>query len=196
MIKLDIKFHKPTTKQGAIMKKILIIMTIIISTSLMAQIRISADMAGTTSMSASGVSIDFDSKLGFTLGYDHILGNASGLDYGAGLEYQLNRGVEIAGVEVGKFGFTSVYGVGNYNINESMYAGARVGFALMFSGDDDFSGDADLKGGLMYGVHFGYNINEQMGVAVGYNSNAGTADSGMTMDVSYTRLGISFLYSL
>ena len=172
-------------------------MTIIMSTALMAQIRLSVDMAGTATVEAGGTSTDADALLGITLGYDHVLGNASGIDYGAGLEYQLDRDIEVSGTKAGSMGFTSILGFGNYNINESMYAGARVGFALMFSGDDDFSAEADLKGGLMYGVYFGYNINEQMGVAVGYNSNAGTAEaSGITMDFSYTRLGISFIYSL
>ena len=53
-------------------------MTIIMSTALMAQIRLSVDMAGTTTMEAGGVSSpDFDALLGITLGYDHVLGNAS-----------------------------------------------------------------------------------------------------------------------
>ena len=182
------------------MIKILIVFPLIITASLFGQLRVSADMAGTTEMSgsASGISIsvEADSKLGFTLGYDHMLGDASGLDYGAGLEYQLNRGIELAGDEGGKFGFTSIYGVGKYNINESMYASLRVGYAIMFSGDDDFKGDADLEGGIMYGTGFGYNINDQMAVEAGWHSNAGTAaTSGLTLDVSYTRLAVSFLYS-
>ena len=40
------KVHKPIIKQGEKMKKILMIMTIIMSTALMAQIRLSVDMAG------------------------------------------------------------------------------------------------------------------------------------------------------
>jgi opacity protein-like surface antigen len=58
----------------------------------------------------------------------------------------------------------------------------------MFSGDDDFKGDNDLKGGI------GYNINDQMGVELSYNSNDGTMDAGGT-DVTfrYTRVRISFL---
>ncbi|MAE10256.1 MAG: hypothetical protein CMF78_03580 [Candidatus Marinimicrobia bacterium] len=64
----------------------------------------------------------------------------------------------------------------------------------MFSGDDDFKGDNDLKGGIGWGAHFGYNINDQMGVELSYNSNDGTMDAGGT-DVTfrYTRVRISFL---
>jgi len=172
------------------MKKTLIVLAIIMSTSLIAQLRVSADMGGTATMDILGIELEGDTEMGFTLGYDHILGNASGFDYGAGLEYQLNRAMD---EDAPKFGFTSIYGVGKYSINESMYAGVRVGYALMFSGDDDFWSDSDKKGGIMYGVGGGYNINDQMAVEVGYNSNAGTIDDDV--DFTYNRLAISFLYS-
>ena len=67
----------------------------------------------------------------------------------------------------------------------------------MFSGDDDFKGDNDLKGGIGWGAHFGYNINDQMGVELSYNSNDGSMEAGSTtVKVRYTRVRISFLYSL
>ena len=179
------------------MRKILIIMTIIMSTALMGQIRLTADMAGALAHDVAG-SPDFDSKLGITLGDDHVLGSAGSLDYGAGLEYQLNRGAEYSGTELGKFGFTSISGFLHYNYSESIYTGSRLGYAIMFSGDDDFAGDNDLKGGIGWGGHFGYNINEQMGVELSYNSNDGTMSYTGSDDVTfrYTRLSVSFLYSL
>ena len=179
------------------MRKILIIMTIIMSTALMGQIRLTADMAGTLANDILGFP-DVDSQLGITLGYDHVLGNAGSLEYGAGLEYQLNRGAEYSGNDLGKFGFTSISGFLHYNYSESIYTGSRLGYAIMFSGDDDFAGDNDLKGGIGWGAHFGYNINEQMGVELSYNSNDGTMSYTGSDDVTfrYTRVRISFLYSL
>ena len=201
MIGLGIKFHKPKTKQGAIMRKILIIMTIIMSTALMGQIRLSADMAGTGANDVLG-SPDSDTKLGITLGYDHVLGSSGSLDYGAGLSYQLDRGSEttVGGTtyDGGKFGFTTISGFLHYNYSESIYTGSRLGYAIMFSGDDDFNpDDADLKGGIGWDAHFGYNINDQMGVELSYNSNDGSMEAGSTtVKVRYTRVRISFLYSL
>ena len=180
------------------MRKILIIMTVIMSTALMGQIRQTADMAGTLANDVLGYP-DVDSQLGITLGYDHVLGNAGSLEYGAGLEYQLNRGAEYSGNDLGKFGFTSISGFLHYNYSESIYTGSRLGYAIMFSGDDDFNPyDADLKGGIGWGAHFGYNINEQMGVELSYNSNDGTMSYTGSDDVTfrYTRVRISFLYSL
>ena len=51
----------------------------------------------------------------------------------------------------------------------------------------------------MYGVGGGYNINDKMAVEVSYNSNAGSGEpsaGGTATDIGYTRLRISFLYSL
>ena len=176
-------------------------MTIIMSTALVAQVRLSIDMAGTLAAEATGVSVpDEDSKLGITLGYDHVLGSASGMDFGAGLEYQLNRDIDVE--NGGKFGFTSILGFGNYNISESMYAGLRVGYAIMFTMKDKDGNEiegVDFKGGIMYGLGGGYNINDKMAVEVSYNSNAGTMEAtvgGSSIDIGYTRLRISFLYSL
>ena len=170
------------------------------STALMGQIRLSADMAGTGANDVLG-SPDSDTKLGITLGYDHVLGSSGSLDYGAGLSYQLDRGSEttVGGTtyDGGKFGFTTISGFLHYNYSESIYTGSRLEYAIMFSGDDDFAGDNDLKGGIGWGGHFGYNINEQMGVELSYNSNDGTMDVGGTeVTFRYTRLSVSFLYSL
>mgnify|MGYP000556546635 FL=1 len=70
----------------------------------------------------------------------------------------------------------------------------------MFSGDNTYKEDVDLKGGLMYGIGAGYKITDNIAVEGGYYSNAGTgtvSEDGlsMDMDVTYTRVNASLVYS-
>jgi len=161
-----------------------------------AQVRIVADLGGDHKVSVLGFSGTSDADIGITLGYDHMLSD----NMGVGGEYQLNRGQSVDGEEAaGKFGFTSVYGVGKYDLG-GLYAVARVGYALMFSGDNEYGEGVDLKGGLMYGIGAGYKLNDNIAVEGGYYSNAGTgsiSEDGMSMDmdVTYTRVNLSLVYS-
>ena len=178
------------------MKKILIVLPLVITVSLFGQLRVSADMGSVFKIENAGGSGETDTKLGFTLGYDYGIGSSGAIDYGAGGEYQLNRGFDEEGSDAA-FGFTSVYGFGKYNINESMYVGTRVGYAVMFSGNDDFTeGDPDLAGGVMWSLGFGSSFNDQMAFEGGYASNAGTVKFGSTeSDITYARGYFAFIYS-
>ena len=196
------------------MKKIVLILTICTFSISMAQIKVAMDIGGSAKLSGSGVEMTGSAKSGFTLGYDHVLGGSDALSYGAGLEYQLSREAEIdfiiITIPMGKFGFTSLHGFVNYGFGEKHYVGFKVGYALMLSGDDEFSSDTestvdgsgttitttttyDLKGGIGYGFHYGYNINDNMAVELGYKSNAGKVGEG---DFTYSGLRATFNYSL
>jgi len=178
------------------MRKILIVLPFVITVSLFGQLRVSADMGSVFKAENAGGSFESDTKLGFTLGYDYGIGSSGAIEYGAGGEYQLNRGFDEEGND-GAFGFTSVYGFGKYNISEAMYAVSRVGYAVMFTGNDDFTeGDPDLGGGVLWSLGFGYPFNDQMAFEGGYASNAGTAKFGtVDTDITYARGYFSFIYS-
>ena len=162
---------------------------------LSAQSRIVLDLGGDHEVSLLGIKGTADTDMGITVGYDHMLSD----NMGVGGEYQVNRAQTVDGEEEGKFGFTSVYGVGKIDLG-SLYAVARAGYALMFSGDNTYKEDVDLKGGLMYGIGVGFKLNDNMAVEGGYYSNAGTgsiSEDGLSldMDVTYTRVNASLVYS-
>ncbi|MEE9168107.1 MAG: outer membrane beta-barrel protein [Candidatus Neomarinimicrobiota bacterium] len=166
-----------------------------------AQLRVSADVTGTHEVKVLGIKADNDAGLGITIGYDHVLGGTGSIEYGAGAEYQLNRENKVEDADGGKFGFTSPYGFLRYALSEQLYGVARIGYALLFSGDDTYTGDEiDLKGGLMYGVGGGFKLNDQLSVEGGYYSNAGTgelSEEGLTLDleVVYTRVNVGVNYT-
>jgi len=177
------------------MKKLLIVVPLLISVSLFGQLRVSADVGGTMKLESTAMNGESDMTMGITLGYDYGIGSSGAIDYGAGGEYQLNRG-EDAEDSDGKFGFTSIYGFGKYNISPAMYAVSRVGYAVMLS-TSDMPGDPDASGGVMWSIGFGYPFNEQMSFEGGYASNAGTLDygSGNTFDMTYARGYFTFNYN-
>jgi|TARA_B100000959_G_scaffold268855_1_gene313994 hypothetical protein len=175
------------------MRKILIVLPLVITVSLFGQLRVSADMGSVLKVENAGGSGESDTKLGFTLGYDYGIGSSGAIDYGAGGEYQLNRGIDEEGSDAA-FGFTSVYGFGKYNISEAMYAVSRIGYAVMFSTSE--MEDPDTGGGIMYSLGFGYPFNDQMAFEGGYASNAGTIKYGsIESDITYARGYFAFIYS-
>jgi opacity protein-like surface antigen len=176
-------------------KRICLFTLLLTVSFLNAQVRIVADLGGDHKVSVLGISGTADTDMGITVGYDHMLSD----NMGVGGEYQVNRAQTVDGEEAGKFGFTSVYGVGKYDLG-GLYAVARAGYALMFSGDNVYKEGVDLKGGLMYGIGAGYKLNDNMAVEGGYYSNAGTgsvSEGGVSidMDVTYTRANVSLVYS-
>ena len=178
-------------------KRICLFTLLLTVSFLNAQVRIVTDMGGDHKVSVFGISGTADTDMGITVGYDHMLSD----NMGVGGEYQVNRAQTVDGEEFGKFGFTSVYGVGKFDLG-SLYAVARAGYALMYSGGPEyvFEEDVDLKGGLMYGIGAGYKLNDNMAVEGGYYSNAGTgsvSEGGVSidMDVTYTRVNLSLVYS-
>lgn len=175
------------------MKKTIITTMFLSISCLTAQLRIGADVNGNMEVSALGITVDEGIGTGITLGYDHMV---TGM-FGAGGEFQVNRGPDDD--EGGKFSFTSIYGVGRFG-SGPVHGIVRIGYAIIFSGDDDFSGDMDTKGGIMYGIGAGYNINSNLGLEAGYYSNAGTGElkgDGATIkaDVSYSRIYAGLTYS-
>ncbi len=166
-----------------------------------AQVRIAADLGGDHTFSAEGESITWDTEMGFSIGYENMFSENAGV----GVEYQLERAVSEAGQEGGKFGFTSVYGVGKFDLG-GLYAFARGGYALVYDGDTAYKGsDSDesvtLSGGLMYGFGAGYNVNDKMAVEGGYYVNNGEAKvsafgESFTMDLEYSRIGVGLVYKL
>jgi len=178
------------------MKKIIITTMFLSISFLTAQLRVGADLGGQIGATVEGEDASSNMKMGISLAYDHMFSDM----VGAGFEYQLGRksDEDDDGTELS---LITVYGVGNYNINDKMAAKLRVGYAVKASmGDAVEEMGADLKGGLMFGLGVGYGISDNLGLDVGYYSNAFKADfsfmgESFSFDYKYTRIQAGLTYS-
>ena len=163
---------------------------------LSAQLRLGADLGGKLGGNVDGEDMGtIGMAMGFSLAYDHMLTDM----FGAGLEYQLGRSSDAEDDE-SNIAFTTVYGVVSYSINEKMDAKLRLGYAISASLGSEADEIAKPKGGLMYGLGVGYGINDNLGVDVGYYSNAMKWEmsffgESFKAEYNYTRLQAGLTYS-
>jgi len=163
---------------------------------LCAQLRLGADLGGQIGAKVEGEYVSSNMKMGISLAYYHMFSDM----VGAVIEYQLGRKTD-EDDDDSELSLITVYGVGNYNINDKMAAKVRVGYAVKASLGDAFEElGADLKGGLMFGLGVGYGISDNLGLDVGYYSNAFSADfsfmgESMSFDYKYTRIQAGLTYS-
>jgi len=160
------------------------------------QVRIVADITGSwegVSELEDGYNI-YGAIKGITVGLDFMFNNMIGV----GAEYQLKREITNDIGSLGKFGFTSVYGVGKLSIGK-VYGVARAGYAL-HSGDKAYSEGVDLKGGSMLGLGVGFKLNDNMSLEGEFCGYAGTQSfeyygETFVIDVTYVRVGTALVYS-
>ena len=179
-----------------IKKHIQIVLLILTTSMLSAQLRLGADLGGKLGGTVEGEDMgSIGMAMGFSLAYDHMLTDM----FGAGLEYQLGRGSDAEDDE-SEIGFTTVYGVVNYSINEKMAAKLRLGYSISATLGSEADEIAKPKGGLMYGLGVAYGINDNLGVDVGYYNNAMTWEASVwgesfKAEYNYTRLQAGLTYS-
>lgn len=129
-----------------------------------------------------------DVETGYTLTGEYKIPMDAMWTYGAGVSYQLGREVDVTNGD--DFNFTSVYALGQYNLEDSpTYLLGQLGFATL-DGDkyDDYSG------GLYYGLGAGFNFGQsnQYVAEFIYSVNSGEYDNGgTTVDVDYSKISMS-----
>ena len=136
------------------------------------------DFPGDGDISDSGYSVTADIDAGVGIGFDVLFDSAEMFDIGIGFIYQFPRSVED---DAGKANFMPIYLVGKgYFTDENQqvrpYLYGHLGYNFFF-GDDDFTGSADLEGGLYYSVGLGLLFNNKFLIEAGL----------LTFDEAYTR---------
>ena len=168
---------------------------------LFGQLRGGFDISGELKVAYQGESETYDSESGIVIGYDEIILDQGELKFGAGLEFMLARGVEDSRKSEneteggGKVSFHSVYGFGKYSLNEKAYGFGRVGYNF-HTGDDDYKGDATLKGGMMYAFGGGYSLTPTVSFEGLFASHSGkvVTSEDFTIKSTYTRISLGLVF--
>ena len=129
-----------------------------------------------------------DVETGYTLTGEYKIPMDAMWTYGAGIAYQLDREIDVT--DGGEFNFTSVYALGQYNLEDSpTYLLGHLGYNT-FDGD----GPGDYSGGLYYGLGAGFNFGQsnQYVAEFIYSVNSGEyEDGGDSTDVDYSKISMS-----
>jgi hypothetical protein len=117
------------------------------------------------------------------------------INFGAGLAYQLDRELDLEGLDNqnADFGFTPFYGLAEYRMQDSpLYFVGHLGFAS-FSFDHPDADDS--SGGLYYALGGGMDLGESYEAEVLYTSNSGEInfeDVEEAVDVDYSKFTVTF----
>ena len=160
---------------------------------LFGQLRGGFDVSGEFKMAAEGESNTYDAESGIVIGYDAVIQDQGELKFGVGSEFMLGRGIE--DFAEGKGSFHSVYGFGKYSLNEKAYGFGRVGYNF-HTGDDDYKGDATLKGGMMYAFGGGYSLTPTVSFEGLFASHSGkvVTSEDFTIKSTYTRISLGLVF--
>ena len=140
----------------------------------------------------TSVSADVDTSASFSA---ELFGSPhKNIDIGGGMIFQLPRKAKLYGAE-GKFNFIPFYGLVRLKSSSSHvapYGIVQIGYNL-FLADTNYKGDADLRGGLYYGVGGGVIIKKMFSIELLYSENNGEAEyAGYTLDVKNTQFTLNF----
>ena len=169
---------------------------------LFGQLRGGFDVSGEFKLDYDSTGVEtYDSESGIVIGYDEIILDQGELKFGAGLEFMLARGVEDSRKSEseteggGKVSFHSVYGFGKYSLNEKAYGFGRVGYNF-HTGNDDYKGDATLKGGMMYAFGGGYSLTPTVSFEGLFASHSGkvVTSEDFTIKSTYTRISLGLVF--
>ena len=160
---------------------------------LFGQLRGGFDVSGEFKLAYEGDSETYDSESGIVIGYDHIIQDQGELKFGVGGEFMIGRGIEE--FAEGKGSFHSVYGFGKYSLNEKAYGFGRVGYNF-HTGNDDYKGDATLKGGMMYAFGGGYSLTPTVSFEGLFASHSGkvVTSEDFTIKSTYTRISLGLVF--
>jgi hypothetical protein len=159
----------------------------------------SLDLNGRYKVKYIDESAKTDVKTGISaaLEFQEIL-NGGALIRGAGIEYMLGRSQRDY---EGDFSFISVYFLMKFTIfsreltSDLPFFTGKLGYNYL-TGDENFKGtepyEAKLKGGLTFGVGFGYNFDNKVICEAIYQVNNGEASLGNAdFNIKYTRFSLS-----
>ncbi len=161
--------------------------------------KIGYDFEGDHEVSGYGFSGSEDVETGVSLSGELLFHLNNHLDMGFGLTYQIPRSQDDF---EGDFNFVPVYGVLRAKLNDSNaapYFTGHLGYNF-FDGDSDYKGtgiyEADLDGGLYWGLGGGIIINKHFLIEMMYSVNNGTAEElGHEFDIEYSKLTLSVGYT-
>ena len=147
--------------------------------------KIGADIGGNFEISNSFVSESENTKAGLTLTGEYKIPYTSDLTFGAGISYQLDRGIDVPSGR--DLSFVPVYGIIQYELeNSPLYVLGHLGFNSF-----DYDIKADTNGGLYYGLGAGTNfgVNNQYVFEALYSVNNGEIEDnyGYSVDVEYSK---------
>ncbi len=130
-----------------------------------------------------------DVETGYTLTGEYKIPMDAMWTYGAGISYQLDREFDDSSSD--EFNFTSVYAIGQYNLEDSpTYLLGHLGYNT-FDGSES---SLDYSGGLYYGLGAGFNFGQsnQYVAEFIYSVNSGEVENGGdTTDVDYSKISMS-----
>jgi len=135
--------------------------------------------------------VSFSAELFTKIGYN--------LDLGGGITVQIPRSQKDF---EGDFYFIPVYGAIRARFesgNVAPYFIGQLGYNF-FDGDSDYKGsgvyEADLEGGLYWGLGGGVIINKHFLIELLYSVNNGTAEElGYEFDIEYSKITLNFGYN-
>jgi len=142
----------------------------------------------------------YDVDAGFSITGEYVMPYRDKMSLGGGITYQLPRGVEGTDIPTNsEFNFIPLYGLVKYDLEEGAYVVGHLGYNL-FNGNDEFVAGGELGGGLYYAAGFGMNLAqfnnlEDMNVGLMYSVNNGTHTGEDEVDVSYSKLSLTFNYN-
>jgi hypothetical protein len=162
-------------------------------------VKLGIDLAGDHEVSGYGLSGSTDVETGFSL-TGELFGKVSDIfDIGGGLTLQIPRSQEDF---QGDFYFIPLYGMIRARIETETvtpYFIGQLGYNF-FGGDSDYKGsgiyEADLEGGLYYGIGAGIIIGKHFLIEALYSVNNGTGKIlGYEFDIEYSKVTLNIGYN-
>lgn len=143
------------------------------------------NLAGNHEVEWRGQSGDVDVNIGVDLGLDIVTDINENVTLGGGLGYYIPRSQDVSGS--GNFSFLPIYGLAKfYFLGQEQFdvgLGGQLGYNF-YSGNDKYSGNADLNGGLYFAIGAHCRINNRLIIEAYYKSSTG--DVADVFDVNYT----------
>ncbi len=157
--------------------------------------KVGIDLAGDHEISGLGMSGSEDVDTGISLAGELFAKIGNNFDIGGGVLYQIPRSQEEF---EGDFYFIPIYGamrVKSSNEKIAPYLIGQLGYNF-FDGDSDYKGygmfEADLEGGLYWGIGGGLIIMKHFLIEALYSVNNGTAEVlGYDFDIEYSKVSIN-----
>lgn len=162
-------------------------------------LKLGIDFEGDHEVSGYGLSGTGDVDTGVSLSGELFAKVSNNLDIGGGITVQIPRSQKDF---EGDFYFIPLYGAIRARFetgNVAPYIIGQVGYNY-FDGDSDYKGygiyEADLEGGLYWGLGGGVIINKHFLTELLYSVNNGTAeDFGYEFDIEYSKVTLNFGYN-
>lgn len=207
-LELYIKLHNQNKGVVKFMKKILVLMMVLLLVSSCTvfaaegyfNAKLGLDLAGNHDVDyEEGGSGDFDVDTGFTIAGEYLVPYNAKVDFGAGLAYQFERGIDEKDIDNDiKFSFIPLYGIMKYKLDKAYLLG-QLGYNF-FDPSKEYEYGGDAEGGLYYGLGAGMNFSENIFAEILYSVNKGEInydeddDFGFEVDNSQISLMLGYKF--